>query len=75
MGTEEEPMPGWAVRLETKVDIVLTQHGSRIDDHELRLRVQEARSYVSPGQLWSGIIGAIAGASGLTVLINWLIGL
>jgi hypothetical protein len=75
MGAEEEAMPGWAVRLETKVDIVLTQHGSRLDDHEVRIRGQEARRFVSPGQLWGGIIAAIAGASGLVSLINWLIAL
>ena len=72
MPGEEEAMPGWAVRLETKVDIVLSQHGSRLDDHEVRIRGQEARRYVSPAQLWTGIVASIAGASGIASLINWV---
>lgn len=68
-------MPPWAVRLETKVDLVLSQHGTKLDDHETRIRVQEARRFVSPAQLWSGILAAVAGASALVTLINWLISL
>jgi hypothetical protein len=74
----QEPMPSWAVRLETKVDLVLSQHSSKLDDHEARIRAQESRveslRFVSPGQLWSGIVAAIAGSAGLATLINWLTG-
>lgn len=72
-------MPAWAVRLETKVDIVLTQHGTQLADHEVRLReMQQGLSnlrYVTPAQLWAGIVSSIAGAAGLATLVNWLIGL
>ncbi|WP_092965324.1 hypothetical protein [Agromyces sp. CF514] len=75
MGDAEDSMPAWAVRLETKVDLVLGQHGTRLEDHETRLRIQESRRFVSPAQLWGGVLAALAGASALTTLLNWLIGL
>jgi hypothetical protein len=75
VGEAEDSMPAWAVRLETKVDLVLGQHGNSIADHESRIRAQEARRFVSPGQLWGGIVAALAGASALATLVNWLIGM
>ncbi|PSL04141.1 hypothetical protein CLV30_106146 [Haloactinopolyspora alba] len=39
----DEDVRLWLTRLETKLDVVLTQHGTKIDDHEDRLRVVEAR--------------------------------
>lgn len=79
MGEPEDSMPAWAVRLETKVDLVLSQHSAKLDDHEARLReldaVQKAQRFITPAQFWAGLLGAVAGASGLVTLVNWLIGL
>lgn len=43
--TADPDMPAWAIRLEGKVDLVVAQqatrldnHGGKIDDHEVRLR-------------------------------------
>jgi len=38
-------------RMETKVDVVLTQHGAKLEDHETRLRVVEDRPSASPTEL------------------------
>lgn len=64
-------------RLEGKIDTSLAIHGGDIEqlkstgrDKEMRLRVLEAKSTVTIGQLWSGILGAITAASGITVLIR-----
>lgn len=54
-------------RLETKVDVVIGQHGSQITDHEARLRIQEARKTVSPRDLWLGVSG---GAAFTLVIVN-----
>lgn len=66
-------------RLEGKLDASMASHSSDIAnlkekdvDKEARLRVVERRPTVSPGQLWSGILGAIAGASGLAALFRVL---
>ena len=66
-------------RLEGKVDVVITSHDIRIealeataDDHEQRLRVQEAREYVTPKGLWATVIGAAAVIGGLIALLNFL---
>jgi hypothetical protein len=65
-------------RLEAKVDVVLAQHGAKIDahasdlqDHEERLRVLEARPTVSPRVLWTtvaSIITALAAVLGSIAL-------
>lgn len=64
-------------RLEGKIDTSLAIHGGAIEqlkaeeiDKEQRLRLLEAKSTVTIGQLWSGILGAIAAASGVAVLIK-----
>lgn len=66
-------------RLEGKVDVVITRHDVRIealqvghDDHEARLRVQEAREYVTPKGLWAALLGVMTVVSGVIVLINFL---
>lgn len=66
-------------RLEGKLDASMASHSSDIAnlkekdvDKEARLRVVERRPTVSPGQFWSGILGAIAGASGLAALFRVL---
>jgi len=54
------------MRLETKVDVALAQHGSDlksqgedIADHEERIRRLELKPTVSPGALWSTVAGAV----------------
>ena len=65
-------VPVWAIRLEAKVDVALTQHAARIDghaselaDHETRLREVEQRKTVSPTGLWTAVVGGISGAAAL----------
>ena len=72
-------MPSWAVRLEAKVDIALTQHAGRLDrhdeiddDHERRLRSLEQRSTVAPWQLWTAFATAIPIALALAAFIRSL---
>lgn len=67
-------------RLEGKIDTSLAVHGGDIEtlkkadsDKEQRLRIQEAKSTVTIGQLWTGILGAITAASGIAVLIKTMI--
>lgn len=43
-------------RFETKLDVVIGQHGEQLKDHEGRLRVVESRKTVSP----MGLLGALA---------------
>lgn len=38
-------------RMETKVDVVLTQHGAKLEDHETRLRKVEDRPHIDPTKL------------------------
>lgn len=63
-------------RLEAKVDVALAGHGADIrelktdrDDHEARLRVQEAKKTVSPRDLWLAVSGAIATS---WILFQWV---
>lgn len=66
-------------RLEGKVDMVITRHDIRIEqlesvaeDHEMRLRAQEAREYVTPKGLWSVVAGVGALVGVIVVIINFL---
>lgn len=50
-----EDVPGWAVRLEAKLDVALAQHGARLDEHtrdlsEIATRIDkiEDRPTVTP---------------------------
>lgn len=45
--TMTQPMPEWAIRMDTKLDIVLKDHTDQLSDHETRLRIQESRESVS----------------------------
>lgn len=76
----ELDMPGWAIRLEAKVDVALSQHGSDIqrldkgyDDHEQRLRSQEAKPTVSPKALFAAVASAVGLALGLVQLLNLIV--
>lgn len=37
-GESEERAPGWAIRLEAKLDVALAQHGARLDEHAKDIR-------------------------------------
>jgi hypothetical protein len=37
-GGDEERAPGWAIRLEAKLDVALAQHGARLDEHAKDIR-------------------------------------
>lgn len=76
-------------RLEAKVDIVLVQHGQRLEDHELRLRAVEdrpaltdheerlraveARPVFSPWKLWLAFAGAVTLTSTVVSFIRDLL--
>lgn len=54
-GENEEQPPGWAIRLEAKLDVAIAQHGARLDEHqrdltEFRTRLDkiEDRPMVTP---------------------------
>lgn len=56
-------------RLETKVDVALSDHGRQIRDHEDRLRNVESKSTVSPRALWTAVTsGAGAVLAALAIL-------
>lgn len=59
-------------RMETKVDVVLSQHGQKLDDHEARLRVVEDRKTVSPLALWTAVCSAAAFAGVLLTIFDKL---
>lgn len=76
-----EPVPAWAIRMEAKIDVALTQHTARLDnhaadiaDHEARIREQEARKTVSPWQLWAAVSSAVAVAGGVLTLVRAIAG-
>lgn len=88
----EPDMPMWAVRLEGKVDLVVSQqtarldnHGSKIDDHEVRLRGLERdmphdahdrlrgveeRKTVSPAQLWTAVASGAGALASIAAVVN-----
>lgn len=66
--TPESALLMVVMRLETKVDVALAQHGADIQnqgrdiqDHEDRIRKLELKPTVSPGVLWT----TVASAAGL----------
>lgn len=70
-------MPPWAIRLESKVDMALAQHGHKIEthnekleDHEARLRVIEAAGYTTMGQLLVVVTAFFAIVGGLITFID-----
>lgn len=84
---DEDP-PGWAIRLETKIDVAIAKIDGRVDqyaaqldrqgkeneDHEARLRAIEAEHFVTA----SGMAGALAMVTailgGLIVILDRLYG-
>lgn len=73
-------------RLEGKLDTSLATHGAEISSLkdqvrklenekaalEKRVWDQEQRRFVSPAQLWSGILAAIGGATGIGTLLRYI---
>ena len=57
-------------RIETKVDIALTDHGSKLEDHEKRLRAVESKPTLAPWKLWTGALGAIAATGTIVGIIQ-----
>lgn len=57
-------------RMETKLDLVLGQHGTKLDDHEARLRIVEDRKTVSPMSLLSAVGGGVGVLGGLVLLLQ-----
>jgi hypothetical protein len=37
-GADEDRAPGWAIRLEAKLDVALAQHGARLDEQAKDIR-------------------------------------
>lgn len=76
-----DEMPAWAVRLEAKVDVALGQqaqrlddHGAKIDDHEIRLRAQEAKRYITQSGVWAAVLGASALVSTAATVVTRITG-
>lgn len=74
-------------RLEGKVDSALEiqkirdevftrahqDHGTKLQDHELRLRVQEARRYVEPKTVWTAVTVMVGIGSLFIAIINSIV--
>lgn len=61
-------------RLETKLDLVIGQHGTRLTDHETRIRVVEARPYVTPKGLVAALVSAASIFGGAAFFIDRMTG-
>lgn len=61
-------------RFETKLDLVIGQHGTRLDDHEGRLRAVEARPTVTPKGLVAAIASTVAILGGSVAFLDRLYG-
>jgi hypothetical protein len=61
-------------RLETKIDLVLSQHGQRLEDHESRIRSVEERKTVSPSQLLASSATVIALMGGTFTILDRVVG-
>lgn len=69
-------------RLEGKLDANLARVEGKVDgqatdlaDHEARMRVQEARRTVSPGQLWAGLVGVLGVGVATLTIVNGIVSL
>jgi len=60
-------------RFETKLDLVLGQHGATLKDHEVRLRSVEDRKTVSPSQLLASCATAVALMGGTFTILDRVI--
>lgn len=61
-------------RFETKLDIVLGQHDTRLNDHETRLRTVEERKTVSPSALLASSATVVALVGGTLTFLDRLYG-
>lgn len=61
-------------RFETKLDLVISQHGSTLTDHEARLRNVEARPTVTPKGLVAAIVSTVGILGGSVAFLDRLYG-
>ena len=66
---DQEWIERW-VRLETKIDLVVKDHGDQINDHEDRIRSLEQRPVVTPRGLVAAISSAVVILGGLVGLLS-----
>jgi hypothetical protein len=59
-------------RFETKLDLVIGQHGEQLKDHETRIRTVEERKTVSPMQLLATSATAVALFGGVVTFLDRL---
>lgn len=78
---EVETVPGWAIRLEAKVDVALARladqaerHGGDLDDHETRLRALESTPNVTPKGLAATLALTVTALGGFVAFIDRLTG-
>lgn len=77
---DDAPVLVVLARLEGKLDSTIASHSTDIrnlhgtkSDHENRIRLLEAKSTVSAGQLWAGLTATLAAASAIVVILRALI--
>lgn len=61
-------------RFETKLDLVLGQHDSRLTDHEARIRTVEERKTVSPMAMLASSATAVALVGGVLTFLDRIYG-
>lgn len=66
--TDDAALATVLTRIEVKLDNALSQG----QDHELRLRIVEARKTVSPRDLWLGLGGAVAAGASVATIVRTL---
>ena len=61
-------------RIETKVDVVIGQHGQTLADHEVRIRNVEAQPFVTTKGLVAALVSTSAIFGGAAFFIDRLTG-
>lgn len=59
-------------RFETKLDLVIGQHGETLKDHEARIRTVEERKTVSPAGLAAALVTGMTVLGGLVAFFDRL---
>jgi hypothetical protein len=59
-------------RFETKLDLVIGQHGETLKDHEARLRAVEDRRVVTPAALLGSLVGVVTVLVGVVSFLDRL---
>jgi len=69
----EEDVRLWLTRLETKLDVVLDQHGTTLNDHETRIRNLEKRPIGLTGnRLVAGAVAVLGLAISIMTVLDRL---